>query len=88
MSTPQAIAQWMLTQVPVSGFLSQSRVARVIRTTWGEDFVYKNKNRNWAIRPDILEAFRAITEGQLMWSRSRQAWRRRRPGDPEGRMIR
>jgi len=88
MTTPQAIAQWMLTQVPTSGFLSQSRVARTIRTTWGESFVYKNKNRNLAIRPDILEAFRALTEGQLMWSRSRQAWRRRRPGAPEGRMIR
>lgn len=88
MTTPQSIAQWMLTQVPAAGFLNQSRVARTIRNTWGEDFVYKNKNRNWAIRADILEAFRALTEGQLMWSRSRQAWRRRRPGDPEGRMIR
>lgn len=88
MTTPREIAEWMVTQIPDAGFLRQARVARMIRTNYGEEFVYKNKNRNLAIRGDVLDEFRALTEGELMWSRSRQAWRRRRDGDPDGRMIR
>ncbi|MDA8384489.1 MAG: hypothetical protein M0037_15810 [Betaproteobacteria bacterium] len=80
------IAAWMFSQLGTS-WLRQQSVARMIRTQWGEEHVYKNKNRHWAINPDILEEFRKLTEEQVVWSRSRQAWRERRNGDGPGRMV-
>lgn len=80
------IAEWMVSQLGPS-WLRQQSAARMIRTQLGEEHVYKNKNRNWAINPDILEEFRKLTEGQVVWSRSKQAWRKRRDGDGPGRMV-
>jgi hypothetical protein len=80
------IAAWMVSQLGPS-WLRQQSVARMIRTQWGDEYVYKNKNRHWAINPDILEEFRKLTEEQVVWSRSKQAWRKRRDGDGPGRMV-
>jgi hypothetical protein len=88
MATAKEIAEWILSQLPETAFLYQSRVSRGIRQQFGEEFTYRNKNGNWAIRKDILDEFRKLTPDDLVWSRSQQAWRRRRPNDPPGRMIR
>lgn len=89
MPTAADIAADMLQMFNQNGRLVQSRAARHVRTTYGEDFVYKNKNNNWAIRADILDEFRKLTDdGTVVWSRSGQYWRRRRSTDPEGRMVR
>lgn len=82
------IAQWMLGQFNARGRLAQSMAARMIRMQFGEQHVYKNKNRNWAINKPILEEFRLLTPVNVVWSRSSQTWRLRRPTDPpDSRMV-
>lgn len=85
--TAQAIAQWMAAQLEGRLWLRQNLVARHVRTAWGEDFVYKNKNRNWALAPSVLDEFRDITGESVVWSRGKQSWRARKPDDGPGRMI-
>jgi hypothetical protein len=74
--TIEAIAEWMHQQLHARAWLYQSRVAQQIRTEWGQEHTYKNKNGNWAINVDILAGFR-LTEDTAVWSRSIQAWRLR-----------
>lgn len=89
MVTAKDVAEWILTQLPETAFLFQERVARNIRQQFGEEFTYRNHNGNWGIRKDVLEQFKKLTPTNVVWSRSQQAWRRRRPNDPDGqRMIR
>lgn len=83
------IAEWMLEQYNKHQRLSQSSAARGIRTEFGEQYVYKNKQRNWAINKGILEAFKRLTPEGVVWSRSTQTWRARRASDPQDtRMVR
>ncbi|UFS66274.1 hypothetical protein LO749_17265 [Paracoccus denitrificans] len=88
MATAKEVADWIRTQLPEKSLLYQDRVARNIRQQFGEEFTYRNKNGNWGIRKDVLDEFRKLTPTDVVWSRSEQAWRRRRPNDPPGRMIR
>jgi hypothetical protein len=82
------IAQWMFDKLQQQKSLKQSSVASQIRTQWGEQYVFKNRQRNWGINKDILDEFRKLTPDNVVWSRSRQTWRYRGPGDPPGRMVR
>lgn len=83
------VAQWMLEQYNKHQRLVQSIAARTIRAEFGEAHVYKNKQHNWGINKGVLEAFKTLTPEGVVWSRSNQAWRARRPSDPTGtRMVR
>ena len=84
-----AIAEWMLEEFNLQGRLYQKRAVREIRQRFGEQHLYKNKNRNWALNKSILDEFQRLTPEDTVWSRSRQLWRRRRPTDPpDTRMVR
>lgn len=86
--TAAEVAQWMLEEYSNFKRLVQRRAASRIRSLFGEEFVYRNKQRNWGINPDVLEEFRQLTPEDVVWSRSRQLWRQRRESDPEGtRMV-
>jgi len=83
------IAEWMLEQYNKHHRLTQSSAARGIRKEFGEEYVYKNKQRNWAINKGILESFKKLTPEGVVWSRSTQTWRARRTSDPQDtRMVR
>ena len=83
------IAEWMLEHHTQHQRLSQQTAARHIRVNFGEQHVYKNKQRNWGINKGILEAFKKLTPECVVWSRSTQTWRARRAGDPtDTRMVR
>src|SRR5690606_30969759 len=85
----KTVAQWMLDQYRRNNRLVQSSAARGIRMTFGENHVYKNRQRNWGINKGILEAFRELTPDDVVWSRSSQTWRQRRESDPpDKRMVR
>lgn len=85
----ETVAQWMLTQYRAQDRLVQSSAARIIRERFGEQHVYKNKQRNWGINKGVLDAFRRLTPTDVVWSRSTQTWRKRRPNDPvDSRMVR
>lgn len=71
------------------GHLVPWKAARHALTTYGEEFVYKDKNGNWALRKDILNELRKLTDdGTTVWSRHGQFWRKRKDGDPQGRLVR
>jgi len=85
----KAVARWMLEQYQRYNRLMQSTAAHGIRSHFGEQHVYRNRQRNWAINKGILEEFRKLTPDDVVWSRSSQTWRQRRPTDPTGsRMVR
>jgi hypothetical protein len=89
MTSTEEIAQWMLAEFNRHGRLIQNTAARRIRALFGEVYVYRNKNHNWAIQKPILDEFRRLTGNDVVWSRSNQLWRLRRPTDPSGtRMVR
>jgi len=75
----------MLEEVQDADFLTQKRAAREIRDRFGEEFVYKNENRNWAIRGDVLEAFREASGNEIIWKKGTRRWRVRRETDKPGR---
>lgn len=85
----KAVARWMLDQYRLYNRLVQSSAARGIRMTFGDNHVYKNRQRNWGINKGILDEFRKLTPDDVVWSRSSQMWRQRRESDPPGkRMVR
>jgi hypothetical protein len=91
MPTNEEVAQYMMQQfeaMPEHGRLRQDSVARRVRQEFGEEFTYRNKNRNWAIKKEVLEAFKNLNEDGVVWEQSRQAWRRRRETDRPGRKQR
>lgn len=88
MATAADVAGWMFEEYSKFNRLVQRRAASYIRREFGEEFVYKNKQRNWGINNDVLEEFKRLTPEDVVWSRSRQLWRQRRESDPPGaRMV-
>lgn len=84
--TAKEIAQWMFEKYSDHGRLVQHTAAYQIRTQFGEEWVYKNHNRNWAIIKPVLDEFKKLTPNAV-WSRSKQLWRERRDSDKPGRMV-
>jgi hypothetical protein len=88
MATPKEIAEWMLVEYQKFDRLYQNRIANQIRSHFGQEWVYRNKNGNSAIVKSVLDEFRKLTPKDVVWSRSEQFWRKRREHDPPGRMVR
>jgi hypothetical protein len=89
--TARDVAEFIVTLIPPGrGQLPQSRVSASVRSKFGMDYVQKNKNGNWGIRPDVLKAFNTLTcaePNDLVWIMSSQTWRRRQPTDAPGRLA-
>lgn len=86
--TPLEIAEWMVAELAQRPSLYQSRVATHVRRHNAE-LTHRNANGNWALDKAILAAFRKLTSGdEIVWSRSGQYWRHRKPSDKPGRMQR
>lgn len=85
MATKEEVAQWMVNEFNDKGHLSQSRAARHIKTAFGEEFVYKNKNHNTAINKEVLAEFKKLTGSDAVWVKSAFRWRKRKEKDKPGR---
>jgi hypothetical protein len=75
--TSKEVAQWMLDQMGASHWLHQEAIAQRIQISFGEEFVYRNKNGKFGIRKAVLVEFKRLTQGQLVWVHSERAWRRK-----------
>lgn len=64
--------------------LYQSHVVHEIEWRFGSEHVYTNKNGNLAIDKDVLEKFKEITLGQVMWEPGERYWRPKLPHEPDG----
>lgn len=88
--TAKDVAEFMVSSIAPGGTLYQQGIAARIRQKFGEEFVYRNKQRNWGIVKEVLAEFNKLTNGgdiDLVWVRSGQYWRRRKPTDKLGRMA-
>lgn len=84
--TPLEAAEWMVGELGQRASLYQSRVASHV-SRLNPELVYRNKNGNKALVKAVLDAFRELTPGEdIVWSRSSQKWRHRKPNDKPGRM--
>jgi len=88
MATAKEIAEWMLIEYHKFERLNQNRIANQIRTHFGPEWVFRNRNGNFGIVKSVLNEFRRLTPEDVVWSRSGQFWRKRREHDPPGRMVR
>ena len=87
LATAKEIAEWMRIEFQKLDRLYQTRVAYQIRTEFGEEWIYRNRNGNFGIVNPVLNEFRKLTPADVVWSRSEQLWRKRRDNDPPGRMV-
>lgn len=86
-ATATDVAGWMQSQVDAHGVLEQAHAARSILRQFGDRFLYRNRNRNWAISLPVLGEFFAKTRASVVWVRPQRYWRKRRPGDPPSRQV-
>ncbi|MBL8578893.1 MAG: hypothetical protein JNK47_16845 [Mesorhizobium sp.] len=81
-----AVAQWMMGEVSSGKRLYQTRVAQHVRQHVDASLTSRNKNGNWALDKRINDAFRELSGDGVVWERSQQLWRLRKPSDKPGRM--
>jgi hypothetical protein len=86
-ATPQDVAQWMLSEVRSRKVMHQSWAAAMIGSEFGEEFIYRNKNRHLAIDSRVLAAFRKLYGGTVAWNRGQEYWELKQVRDqtPPGR---
>lgn len=88
MTTAHEVAEWMFSHFETSKYLYQESIVYKIKKEFGPDFVYTNKNGNYAIGKDVLKEFRKLSEGKVVWERGERAWRKLRENETyKGRQI-
>jgi len=80
----QDIAQFMADQFNDRDYVYQSQIVNAIIEKFGDEYIYRNKNGNRAISPEVLKLFRQLTR-DVVWERGSQRWRKMRPDNRPGR---
>lgn len=82
------VAGWMLRELDREEALYQDVVAFEIKSRFGEEHVYINRNGNLAISKEVLSEFRKLTGMSVVWVRGERYWRRRDDHDhPNSRTV-
>jgi len=85
---PRQVADWMLQELVSKKELYQEIAVYEIHNRFGKEFTYINQNGNLAIDKKVLQEFKKITEGQVVWTRRDKSWRfREKYDDPKSRMT-
>jgi hypothetical protein len=84
----EVVAERLFEALISTQVLRQKHAVRIILGEFEGAFLYKNKRNHWAIDPGVLSAFADLTGDSVVWEKSKQRWRRRRPGDKPGRQQR
>jgi hypothetical protein len=77
--TREDAAKWKIERVTTYGRLKQRFAATDIRTRFGDEFVYLNENQHVAIAKSVLQAFRTMGHGTIIWNRKKRYWHLARP---------
>lgn len=83
-STPEEVADWMMSTVKAKGELYQEDAVSEIEARFGNIYIYENENGNPAIGRNVLSAFRRISD-DVVWERAERKWRMRENSDEPGR---
>lgn len=81
MATPKDVAEWMLEKLKERGYLYQEIAVGKIKSKYGQEFTYRNRNGNLAIDKRVLKEFRKLTEKTVVWERGERRWRYRKDSD-------
>lgn len=82
MASAKHVAEWMASILEDNDYIFHEFLVPDIRKRFGESFLYKNHIGNYAIKKSVLEEFRKLTEGRVVWERSTKNWRKLRPDEP------
>jgi hypothetical protein len=85
MESPKDVAEFMQRRLKQDQALYQDVVVYEILNKFGEEFTYINRNGNLSIDKSVLQEFRKLTEGSVIWQRGEGAWRFRQDYDAPGR---
>jgi hypothetical protein len=82
------VAQWMVAQLDKHQHLYQEDAVTGIDREFGTGFTYFNANGTRVILRIVLNEFRRLTEGSVVWESSEKMWRKLEPGEEsEGRLV-
>jgi hypothetical protein len=84
---PSEVVAWMKSEVDIRGVLYQNWAALMLNRLFGEQFIYRNRNKNLAISQEILIEFLRLTKDYVVWNKRKRFWRIRREDDPETRSV-
>lgn len=82
--TTLEVAQFMVKKVEAQQILYQDMIAYDIHIKFGKEFVCLTERGNLSIDKKVLQEFRKLTEGTVVWEKYAHAWRLRRPSDAPG----
>jgi hypothetical protein len=71
------VADWMVSEVEVEGFLYRDMAVAHIADKFGAEFIYTDEDGKPAISEAVLTAFHELTEGTVYWDRWDKCWRQR-----------
>ncbi len=84
-TTPDQVAEWMLSELQRVKCLYQETAVYDITSKFGEEFTYCNDSGNPAIAKKVLAAFKKLTGDSVIWERGERMWRFREKYDEPGR---
>jgi predicted nucleotidyltransferase len=81
-------AQWMLTQLEREGCIYQDDVVDYLTRASATKLLRENAEGNEVLSSVLLNAFRALTENNVVWVKPHFYWRWRVDEDEDGREAR
>jgi hypothetical protein len=84
-TTPDDIAQWMLSVIEEQGELSQNNAFYEINKRFGSGFTSISNSGSPSVGRNVLTAFRKISDDVVIWERADKKWRKREFYDAPGR---
>ena len=82
------IAEWMLGRLSADECLYQDDVVDYVVRSDSEGLLRENTQGNLVLSSSVLNAFRRLTEGEVVWVRTDKYWRYRVAEDEPGRHAR
>lgn len=84
-TTPEAIAQWMLSRLSQTGRLYQAEAVQDIAARFGDEYIRLDGKGSLVIDKRVLKAFSKLAGDAVTWDRLDFCWRRTEPGGAPGR---
>ena len=85
--TAEEMAAWMLSRVEADGCVYQEEAVAHLMELGEDELLRFNEAGNEVLGKAVLAAFRALTEGSVVWDRRERYWRPRSRFDGTGRLA-
>ncbi|WP_408638313.1 DUF6953 family protein [Paenibacillus glufosinatiresistens] len=68
------MAEWMVEEIRFTGALRQEDAIALVRSHYGESFVFVGENGNLSLDKEVKKAFRKLHRGRIAWDRDGFLW--------------